>query len=183
MHAGHDEAALRGRRDASPAAWAAVTAFTAVAAWGAGLIQLALGAGVLTASDGGRAVGVPLVLLGSASIAWGAAALARGRVIAPRASVAGVLSGIAATAVAVWVDPARTSVIAAGAASLLLLAVGIVCGRAIRGRGTDAAPPRVGALLLAAVLVAGVVTPALAATEAGRLGGGGHGVVQGGHAH
>jgi hypothetical protein len=53
-------------------------------------------------------------------------------------------------------------------------------------RTTDAAPPRLAGLFISAVLVAAIVTPALGATEAGRLAPdhSGHGIVlDGGHGH
>lgn len=153
----------RGSRDASAAAW------PAVAAWGAGLVHLALGAGAVTARGGAQFAGLPLIALGAAFLVWGAVVLARGRLVAPRTTVAGVLAGLAAGALALAADPVRTSVAAVAAASVLLIAVGFGCGRALRaGRGTDAASPRLAGLLVAAIVVAGIVTPALAATEAGR---------------
>ncbi|WP_243074375.1 hypothetical protein [Microbacterium sp. SS28] len=181
MHATLVEASRRRGPDASPAAWAAV------AAWGAGLIQLALGAGMLTTPTGAQAAGVPLAALGIGSLVWGAAALARGRVIAPRAGVAGVVAGLVAGGLGLWADPARTSVGAAGAASVLLMAVGLACGRTLRkgGRVPAPTPPRLAPLFIAAVVVAAVVTPALSATEAGRLAPdhGSHGVVEDVHSH
>ena len=171
------------RGNASQSAW------PAVAAWGAALIQLALGAGAITAPDGfgvggdagAWAVGLPLIALGVAGLVWGGVMLARGRVVAPRAAVAGVLAGLVGGVAALGADPVRTSVAAVGAATVLLVAVAFGCGRALRaaGRTPDAAPPRrLAGLLVAAVVVAGIVTPALGATEAGRSAGhSGHGVV------
>ena len=112
-----------GRRDASQSAW------PAVAAWGAALIQLALGAGAITAPDGfgaagaagAWAVGLPLIALGLAGLVWGGLTLARGRVVAPRAAVAGVLAGLVGGVVGTGRDPVRTSVTAVGAATLLLV--------------------------------------------------------------
>src|SRR4051794_25917789 len=69
----------------------------AVAALGGGLVQLALGAGAITAAEGGlaiRVVGILLALIGAAAIGWGAATLARGRLVVPRVSIAGSLAGI-----------------------------------------------------------------------------------------
>lgn len=192
-----------GRRgDASQSAW------PAVAAWGAALILLALGAGAITAADGSGpsdasavgasaaaasaagswAVGLPLIALGAAGLVWGGLTLARGRLVAPRAAVAGTLVGLVAGGAALGVDPVRTSVAAFGAVTVLLVAVALGCGRALRSteRGPDAAPRRrLAGLLVAAVVVAGIVTPALGATEAGRSAGhSGHGIVlEGGHSH
>ena len=185
-----------GRRgDASQSAW------PAVAAWGAALIQLALGAGAIPAPDGSGAVeasaagawavGLPLIALGVGGLGWGGLTLARGRVVAPRAAVAGVLAGLVVGAAALGVDPVHTSVAALGAVAVLLVAGALGCGRALRAanptdRTTDAAPPRrLAGLLVAAVAVAGIVTPALGATEAGRSAGhSNHGIVlEDGHSH
>jgi hypothetical protein len=70
-------------------------------------------------------------------------------------------------------DPTRVSVFAVAAGIALLIAVAFGCalvlrrsrlrvGRTYTGRG------RLAGLVVAAVLVAGLVTPALAATEAGQ---------------
>lgn len=155
---------------------AATPAWSAVAAWGAGLLEIALGAGAVTGSEGGlavRGIGVLLVALGAAALGWGAATLARGRVVVPRAGVVGTVVGIAVSAAALLVDPGRVSVIAVAAASVLLLAVAAACGRTMRtdARSEAAEPtaPRVSVLLVAAFVVAGIVTPALGATEAGLM--------------
>ncbi|WP_133541992.1 hypothetical protein [Microbacterium sp. BK668] len=155
-------ASRRGTRDASAAMW------PAIAAWGSGLVQLALGAGAVTGGTG--PAGLPLIALALLALAWGAITLARGRIVAPRAGVAGVLAGLVAGAVALAADPARTSVTAVAAASILLISVAVGCGRALRAeaRPGDASQPRLAGILVAAVVVAAVVTPALGATEAGR---------------
>lgn len=159
-----------GHADAPP--WAAI------AAWGGGLIQLALGAGAVTGAGGSPAIrvaGFLLAVMGAAAIGWGAATLARGRIVVPRLSVAGSLAGILALAFAMVLDPTRVSVFAVAAASALLVAVALAGALDLRrGRQTgpirpvDAARPRLLGLFVAAILVAGVVTPALAATEAGQ---------------
>ena len=67
-----------------------------------GSIQLALGAGAITAAGGGPAIrvaGIPLVVIGASGLAWGAVTLARGRIVVPRASIAGTLVGIVAVVV------------------------------------------------------------------------------------
>ncbi|MFE7846131.1 hypothetical protein ACFUTX_13170 [Microbacterium sp. NPDC057407] len=145
--------------------------WAAVAAWGAGLIELAVGAGALTQGGAARGAGIALVALGAGGLAWGAVTLARGRIVVPRTAVAGALAGTAAVVAALAADPVRTSVLAAASAAALLLTIAFACAARVRAasRGrTDAAPPRVWAILVAATLVAGVVTPALGATEAGR---------------
>ncbi len=150
----------------------------AIAAWGGGLVQLALGAGAVTAVDGSLAIrmaGFVLIVMGAAAIGWGAATLARGRIVVPRLVVGGSLAGIFSAVAAMTLDPQRTSVFAVVAASALLIAVALGsalalrrAGRPARARRTDVARPRLIGLVVSAVLVAGVVTPALAATEAGQ---------------
>ena len=144
-------------------AWAAVTA------WGAGLLELALGAGAFGGAGGNtvRVLGILLVMLGAAGLGWGAATLARGRLIVPRAGVSVALVGILLTVLTVAADPARVSVLTAAAASVLLIITALACARQSRKRA-DAAPPRISVLWVAGVLVAAIVTPALSASEAGR---------------
>ncbi|GAA1918005.1 hypothetical protein GCM10009775_08240 [Microbacterium aoyamense] len=168
-------APLATTRSASPA-------WTSVAAWGAGLIELALGAGALTSGDSPWGWGVILIALGVAGLVWGAATLARGHLLAPRTGVAGALASLVAVVAILVLDPARTSVVTVGAASVLLVAVALSCARQSRRR-TDAAPPRLWVLFAAAVIVAGIVTPALGATEAGLLAPdhSDHGIVDPGH--
>ncbi|NLP83159.1 hypothetical protein HF576_04815 [Microbacterium sp. CFH 90308] len=167
-------------------------AVAAVAAWGAGLVQLALGAGGLTGADGvtgdvaARGAGLLLVTLGAGGIAWGVAALVHARAVLPRFAVAGALAGLGALTALLVAQPARTSVIAVAAASALLIVVALACGLRLRERkkdGADAAPLRVRALIVAAVVVAAVVTPALGTTEAAQLAPdhGTHGVVEPDH--
>jgi hypothetical protein len=161
-------------------------AWAAVAAWGAALIELALGAGALPQDGAARGAGIALLVLGAGGLAWGAATLARGRIVVPRAGVAGALSGIAALVVAFTSDPVRTSVLATAAAITLLVTIALACASVLRARSrgtTAAAPPRVWAILIAATVVAALVTPALGATEAGRnaTGHGGHQLVDPGH--
>lgn len=162
----------------------------AFAAWGGGLIQLALGAGAVTGAGGVpaiRAAGILLAVIGAVAIGWGAATLARGRIVVPRRGIAGSLAGILAAAAAMALDPTRVSVLAVAAASALFIAVALGCALTLRRAArparswTDAGGRRLIALFVAALLVAGVVTPALAATEAGR-----HAVPHGGmveHGH
>lgn len=163
----------------------AAPSWAAVAAWGAGLIELALGAGALTQDDAARGAGIALVALGAGALVWGAVTLARGRIVVPRAGVAGALAGIGAAVAALISDPARTSVLAVAALTLLLISAAIACATRLRRRSASAgdAQPRLWVLLAAAVIVAALVTPALAATDAGRSASphGTHGVVDPGH--
>ena len=60
----------------APGGRAATPSWAAIAAWGGGLIQLALGAGAITGVGGGlalQAVGILLTVLGAAALGWGAA--------------------------------------------------------------------------------------------------------------
>jgi hypothetical protein len=155
--------------------FAGAPSWTAIAAWGGGLVQLALGAGLITAAGGPaiRVAGILLALIGAAAIGWGAATLARGRTVVPRLGVAGSLAGILLTAVAMSLDPTRVSVFAVAATVVLLIAVAFGCSLAMPRRNrplrrADAARSHLLGLIVGAVLVAGLVTPALAATEAGR---------------
>ena len=159
----------------------------AFAAWGGGLIQLALGAGAITGSGEDAAIrvaGILLTVIGAVALGWGAATLTRGRIVVPRLGIAGSLAGILAAVVAMTLDPTRISVFAVAAASALLVAVALACASAVRRQTgatstsrADAARPRVIGVVVGALLVAGVVTPALAATEAGQ-----HTVPHGEHA-
>ena len=163
---------------------ATATSVGAVAAWGAGLILIALGAGSLTSGGATLWVGIPLVALGAGAIGWGAVSLARGRIVVPRVAMGAALAAIAASATALWVDPAGISAIAVAAASALLVVVALACGVRLRAeKTTDAPPPRLWALIAAAFVVAAVATPALSTTEAARLAPdhGSHGVTEPGH--
>lgn len=151
----------------SPALAATATPVGAVAAWGAGLVQIALGAGVLTNDAAARGAGFALVALGAGALTWGVAALARGRPVVPRLGIGGALGGMCVAALAMWMDPGRISAVAVAAACVLLVVAALACGVRLRQRDrtTDAAPLRVGALFAAAVLVAAIATPALGTTE------------------
>lgn len=164
----------------------AAPSWAAVAAWGAGLVQLALGAGAVTQDGAARGAGIVLIVLGAGALAWGAVTLARGRIVVPRAGVAVSLAGIAAVVTALAADPVRTSVAAVATASVLLLTIALACATRLRRRNggeVDASPPRVWAIIVAAAVVAALATPALAATDAGRSAKphGEHGIVDPGH--
>ncbi len=150
----------------------------ALGAVGAALIQLALGAGPLTAADAGpvlRTAAFLLVAIGGAGMLWGVVSLARGRPVVPRLGMVGSLAGMVGCGWALTTDPARVSVLAAAAAWVLLAVVGGFCAiqlRADRGSARDAdAGGRTGVvgILVASAAVAALVSPALAATDIGRL--------------
>lgn len=153
-----------------------------LAAWGAGLVQVALGAGIVTGTDAApRAAGILLVAVGAATLVWGVLRLA-GRSL-ERTGVTLALLGVLAGTAALLADPVRTSVVAVAVAIVLDAVIGVTIGRSRRSRTRRAPSPRgavagvlplagtapIVGFLLGAVAVAGVVTPALASTEAGRL--------------
>lgn len=148
-----------------------------MAGWGAGLIAIALGAGALSAENTGfRVIGVALITSGVVIIAWGAVTLARGHIIVPRVGIAVAVGAIILLSAAMMVAPTQISVLSVATASLLLVIGGGACAltvrRAARGTRSEAAPGSsrtILGVLSGAVVVAALVTPALAATEAGQL--------------
>lgn len=150
-------------------------AWPALASWGAGLIQLATGAGMLTAgsSGAGRPYGVVLAVAGAATLAWGVVWISRAR--HPRLGIGIAVSGVLLTAGALAVDAVHVSVLAVAVATALSAVAGASTAVVLRRGARPAAPRRassgsgMGGLLAAAVVVAALVTPALASTEAGRL--------------
>lgn len=154
-----------------------VRSWPSAAAWGAGLIMAALGAGAIVGSDSGaaaRGLGVGLVGLGLASLVWGAATLSAGRLTFPRIALTGALVSLVATAAVVFAMPARVSVLAVFAGISLIVVVGASAAVHLRRARRDAASPSgkpmsVIGLLVAAAVVAVVVTPALNATQGALL--------------
>lgn len=153
-----------------------VRSWPSVSAWGAGLILAALGAGAIVGPSSGaasRGLGAGLVVLGVAALVWGGAALALGRLVAPRTTLVGVLAGLLTSSALMFVLPTHTSIIAIAAAALLLIVVGAAVAVHVRRHGRDdtdttprtAQPMSVLGLLLAASIIAVVVTPALGATQ------------------
>ncbi|MEV7693720.1 hypothetical protein AB0N73_10375 [Microbacterium sp. NPDC089189] len=146
------------------------------AAWGAGLIQAALGAGAVIAADSTRAargVGLVLVLAGLGLLVWGAVVLTRGALVALRAALALSLGSVLLVTALLVLAPARTSVNAAAVGIGLLVVVGATVATVLRRRRRTAAsgeardPGAIGilGLLVAAALVAVLVTPALASIQ------------------
>ncbi|WP_243229593.1 hypothetical protein [Microbacterium sp. CIAB417] len=163
---------------AAPRQGVAVASWPSIAAWGGGLILLALGAGASTAAEIAppvRGVAMALVGAGAAFIGWGTAALVVGRIVAPRVGLGAAAAAAALAILAFVLDPVRMGILAVAPAIALLAVVGIACGRerrAPRGRSSKGAAPgrvRMAELAIAAVLAAAIVTPALAAVEAGNL--------------
>ncbi|HEY0216934.1 MAG TPA: hypothetical protein VGC57_11130 [Cellulomonas sp.] len=146
----------------------------ALAVLGLGLVAAGLGAGHLTHHP---VVGVALVGLAAAALAWGVLAL-RGPVGGTRGAVTVLL--VAGPAVLLSAVPAATTPGLAEAAGAVL-AVGAAITLAL-GLRLGAAPRRprawgqLGSLALASLLVAVVTVPGLAATDAGA-----HAVPHGSH--
>lgn len=137
------------------------------AAWGAGLVQASLGAGAVVAAEStpaARALGVLLVSAGLVALVWGGFCLHRGRVVLPTLALSASLGGMLAVTALLAILPERTSVLAVGTAIVLLMVVAI--GAAVaRRRSPRPATPSVWGLLLAAALIAVLVTPALGAVQ------------------
>lgn len=165
----HVEATAPARETgASRSAVAFTASWPFVAAWGAGLVQAAIGAGAVVGPDSGiaaRAAGIALVTFGLAALAWGLIGLQRGRMPFPRAAIAGALVGVAGDALILMLVPARTSVLAVAVASLLLVVVAVAAASAARRADTAPRTASVWGILLAAAILAAIVTPALGATQ------------------
>lgn len=150
-----------------------VRSWPSVSAWGAGLITAALGAGAIIRPDSGAVasgLGIGMVVLGLVCLAWGAATLSTGRLVVPRIALAGALVALALTAGLMFAAPAHTSILGVTAACALLVVVGATAAvhlrRVSRGPTTRTAQPMsVVGLLVAAAVIAVVVTPALGATQ------------------
>lgn len=137
-------------------------------AWGAALIVTAVGAAAIVADDAtplARSTGALLVTLGVAGLGWGAASLARGRTVAPRGALAGIITAIVSLALALATTGGRASLIGVTAAAALLLVTAMLVGAQRRHPAPPADSVRMIPLLLAAALVAVVVTPALGAVQ------------------
>lgn len=149
-----------------------VRSWPSVSAWGAGLIIAALGAGAIVRPDSGAlatGLGIGMVILGLASLAWGAATLSTGRLVVPRLALAGALAALALATTLMFVASAHTSIIGVAAAAVLLVVVGATSAVHLRRRGRTASRPAqpmsVTGLLVAAAVIAVLVTPALGATQ------------------
>ncbi|WP_419817864.1 hypothetical protein [Glaciibacter flavus] len=177
---------------AAPTALGVRASWPALAALGAGLVHLAVAASapvVLT---------VVLVALGIAEIGWALTVLRAGRVMAVRSTLA-----VAASSSAVWVaiaftlgatgiaDPADSvPLLPLAAATLFTFYIAVEMARVTRSGKTATAATGTGGrlivgLVIGAAIVAAVATPALAATDAGKLAHphGEHGFVAPGHQH
>ncbi|MBN9178204.1 MAG: hypothetical protein J0I43_12670 [Microbacterium sp.] len=137
----------------------------APAAWGAGLILAGMGAAsIVTGALDARIAGFAGVSLGVAALIWGGACLARGRIVAPRIAIAGMIAALVDLGALLATTGGRASVVAAASAGALLLACAALSGVESRRRAAPS-PVRIVPLLLAATLVAALGTPALGAVQ------------------
>ncbi|MBB2975913.1 hypothetical protein FHX49_001480 [Microbacterium endophyticum] len=152
----------------------------ALAAAGAGLIFIALGAGAITGTDSPAylwVIGVLMVLFGVAALGWAARALMTSRLTAPRVVASAALASLALLLAGLTLDPARMSIIPITVAGALTVVVGAYAAATVRRtREPTLNPTAKRAQVVSAVgvfagviTVAALVTPALAATEAGQL--------------
>ncbi|NYF16978.1 thiol:disulfide interchange protein [Microbacterium sp. AK009] len=151
---------------------ALIPAGPAIAAWGAGLLLIALGAGALTADTGdvgSRALGLALAVAGLGALAWGGISLVRGRLIMQRGVGAAALTALGALTAAFILDPVGNSVLSVAATALLLTAVAVWTSIAARRPSRPRRNAGILGIIVAAVLVAGITTPALAASEVARI--------------
>ncbi|HEY9308880.1 MAG TPA: hypothetical protein VIP82_13850 [Microbacterium sp.] len=140
-----------------------------VAAWGLGLVDIALGAAALVGiqADGlSRALGVLAVVLGVAALAWGAASLALDRTPAPRAAVAGAAAAVAIAVALLATAPGRAGILAIMTATGL--GVAVACG-VVRGTRRPSRRTSLWSLMAAAAVVTLVVVPALGACQGAAL--------------
>lgn len=140
-----------------------------VAAWGLGLVDIALGAAALVGiqADGlSRALGVLAVVLGVAALAWGAASLALDRTPAPRAAVAGAAAAVAIAVALLATASGRAGVLAIMTATGL--GVAVACG-IVRGTRRPSRRTSLWSLVAAAAVVTLVVVPALGACQGAAL--------------
>lgn len=148
-------------------------AFTAswpgVAAWGAGLVLCALGAGAIVGPPANaltRAAGVASCLLGALAFAWATVALARARLVAAHAVAPGALAGVLAATGVLVSAPAHTSVLAVAVAVVLCTVPAIAAAHAVRtGSARRTRPASVAGLIVAASALAIAVTPAAGSVQ------------------
>lgn len=151
-------------------------------ALGAGLVLLALAAGA------GGIAGGAMAAAGAAGLGWGVLSLRAGRALVPGVVLGTCAALLVGAGVLVGSGLAEAAGVPVGsllAASVFIVVVAGHCAVVVRGRsgahrardGRSPAPARAAAvdgrlplvgLVVGALLVAGLATPALAATEAGR---------------
>ncbi|QNE48224.1 hypothetical protein F1C58_15840 [Glaciihabitans sp. INWT7] len=155
------------------------------AAIGAGVIHLAL---VISSP---LAVGIPLAMFGLAELTWGVLILVKDRLLVPRLAQAGALAPVllwslltvTATLLAAPQIAASLRFVPMGIAALFELFIAAILSVILRRRSTATAtataaarePKAPGAVrylaavMLAGILVGGLTTPVLAATQAGTV--------------
>jgi hypothetical protein len=143
--------------------------WVAIAAWGFGLVAVALGAaGVvgLQADALSRGLGGLSAIVGAGALVWGAVALATGNIPAPRVAPGGVfvVAGIAVALLAT--APGRAAVLAI--AVLIGLGVVLACGIVHATRRPSAGTGLWG-LVAAAAVVTMLVVPALGVCQGAAL--------------
>ena len=132
-----------------------------VAAWGYGLVSVALGAAAIVGVQAdvmSRLLGVIAVAVGLGSLAWGGTCLALGRMVLGRTVTAGVLAGVGVAVALLGTPPGRASILAV--ALLLGLGVAVACG-VVHARRRPSPGGGSWGLVLAAAAVTLVVVPAL----------------------
>lgn len=145
-----------------------VASWPAVGAWGAGLVHAALGAAAVVAPGAttpARALGIALVILGLAAIGWGVMTLRAERMLAPRIVVVTAVAAVVADGILLLLAPARTSIIGVAVATLLAVAVAVPAAAAARRGQSTTRAAGVWGIVLAAAVIAVVVTPALGAVQ------------------
>lgn len=149
-----------------------------LSALGAGLVLLALAAGA------GGYTGAVLAGAGAAALGWGVLSLRAGRALAPGVALGASAGLLLGTGALVGSGLAATAGVRVGSLIAASVFIAVVAGHAalvVRRRRRTSRPDRdarhaavdgrlslIG-LVAGALLVAGLATPALAATEAGRL--------------
>jgi hypothetical protein len=140
-----------------------------VAAWGLGLVEIALGAAAIVGMQAdalSRSLGAIAVVLGLGALAWGAASLALGRTPAPRAALAGVAAEVAVAVALLATAPGRAGVLAVVTATGL--GVAVACG-IIGGSRRPSKRTSLWGVVAAAALVTLVVVPALGVAQGAAL--------------
>jgi len=150
-----------------------VLAWPALFGWGAGLLHIAIGAAVVSGAHGAATswLLVGLVALGVVEIVWGLLWMVRERRWLAFTGLGLVVTAVALGGIAIGVG---ASALAIEAGDLLIAVAGSIAvfRFRVRAAGTTPRPRRrpvldtIG-LVLGALFVAGVVTPAASSTEAG----------------
>ncbi|MFB7894305.1 hypothetical protein ACFC1I_19040 [Microbacterium sp. NPDC056044] len=143
--------------------------WVAVAAWGFGLVTVALGAAAIMAVQAdplSRVLGALSVAVGLSALGWGATSLYLNRTPTPRVAVAILFAGVGLAVALLATAPGRASILAV--ALLVGLGVTVACGIV---QGTRHPSPRssLWGLIGSAALVTLVVVPALGVCQGAAL--------------